>query len=383
MDDNESAENVVLVASAESILKSAPVRRTLEQRLVGDLKLSLTRAGYDSFSVEKDAARMVVRGIIDSHGAALFCARVFGVAYAAPAIMVPAKMDTVLSKIMETAGRALEPHQTFAIRCHRSSPSFLSRREIEVKGGSEVLHRLSGRHVSVKLKEPDVTISVDLAGDRVYIYHSKLIGPSGLPLSSQWKLLAVLDSGVLTLLAAYAMMRRGCLVELLIPQSYLIPELKIDTQLSLGRRLRALVTRPRYRAYGFNADQLKATGTDLGQDLAYLRARIRQTALVFAKRKHFRGLVLADVSGQIEHGREIPAANLSETEFKTSADAQLPIFQPLIGLDVADLLELAREVGISADELSAQLRTLVENSEARISGSASILEASAFEEIML
>jgi thiamine biosynthesis protein ThiI len=375
LDDKEPVQNVVLVASAESVLKSAPVRRTLEQRLVGDLKLSLTKAGYNEFSVERHAARIVIRGIQDSLGAAQCCSHVFGVAYAAPALMLPASLETVIEKIKETAEGILEPHQTFAIRCHRSSPSPLSRREIEVKGGSEVLQELSKLGISVKLKEPDVTISVDLAGERVYIYHSKLVGPSGLPLSSQWKLLAVLDSGVFTLLAAYAMMRRGCLVELLIPQSESMPLFKSDEQLNLARRLRALVTRQNYRAFVLQVDQLKTINPHHVDDSAYLRSLIRQAALELARRKHFKGIVCADVAGQIDYE--------SETDIKSPADWGPPVFQPLIGLDVVDLVELAREAGISSDELSNQFGMPPEISTAVNLGSARSQESLSFQEVML
>ena len=76
---------------------------------------------------------------------------------------------------------------------------------------------MKDQSVRVDLKKPDLTISVDLTGDMVYVYGNRTQGPGGLPISSQWKMLAVLDSGPLTVLAAYAMMRRGCLVELFIP----------------------------------------------------------------------------------------------------------------------------------------------------------------------
>lgn len=77
-------EPVLLVASAEFTLKSSPVRRTLEQRLIDDLKITLSRAGFEGFTIEKHAARIVVRDLHDTESAARSCAKVFGVAYAVP-----------------------------------------------------------------------------------------------------------------------------------------------------------------------------------------------------------------------------------------------------------------------------------------------------------
>ena len=245
-----SSEPVVLVASAEFTLKSSPVRRTLEQRLMDDLKVGLAgEKSLDAFRIEKDGGRITIRGIRNADDAARRCSRVFGVAYAAPAIMLPASMNTVIETIVKLAGEALKPGQSFAIRAHRATASPLSRREVEIKGGSEVLRSLKDNQVKVNLDTPDVTVFVDLVGDHAYVYRERLSGPGGLPLSSQWKMLAVLDSGPLSILAAYAMMRRGCLVEPLIPLSESISSFAKDQQFNLAHRLRDLVTRANYRGF--------------------------------------------------------------------------------------------------------------------------------------
>ena len=324
-------EPVIIVASAEFTLKSSPVRRTLEQRLIDDLRFALSRAGFKGFRVEKDTARLVVRGLHEARPGAQSCSRVFGVAYAAPAFLLQASMEAVLESIVNLANEALRSGQSFAIRAHRSSSSPLSRRDIELKGGSEVLQALKDRGVTVDLGHPDLTVHVDLAGERAYVYSEKLQGPGGLPISSQWKMLAVLDSGPLTLLAAYAMMRRGCLAELFVPISNALPYFASETQLNLARKLRELVTRPSYRVYTLDLEEL--LGERLGQhpDLTTTRRLVRVAAGKFASEKRFKGIILADVSGDIG-----PAGNLGV------GSAEVPVFTPLIGLEHEDLAEMCR-----------------------------------------
>ena len=58
-----------------------------------DIRVALTRSGLEGFSVEKEAGRIVVRGTKDAETVARLCAKVFGVAYAAPAVHLPASMD--------------------------------------------------------------------------------------------------------------------------------------------------------------------------------------------------------------------------------------------------------------------------------------------------
>lgn len=345
------SEPVVIVASAEFALKSSPVRRTLEDRLSDDLRSTLAKAAFAGFHIEKHAARIVIRGIEDTAFAARCCAKVFGVAYAAPATLLPASMDEVVLAITNVAEESLRRGQSFAIRAHRSSPIHISRRDVEVKGGSAVLQAFKNMGVKVDLEHPDLTVLVDLAGDHAYVYRSKLVGPGGLPLSSQWRMLAVLDSGPLSILAAYVMMRRGCLVELLIPISQHSPLFEKKQQLRFAQILGGFVARPNYKAFIVEFDPQLEVGKNLSR--VECRHLARTMGMQVAKEKKFKGIVLSDVVGEITHESQIRDAN--ET---------LPVFTPLIGMDEGDLLELCAMTGISREDLSLQLHLEEETSRA-------------------
>ena len=336
---SEVAQSVVLVASSEFTLKSSPVRRTLEQRLIDDLKFSLTRARFEGFRIEKEAARLVVIGAKGPGNPAIPCSRAFGVAYAAPAqLLINVSLKDVTGTIVDLAQQRLQTGQSFAVRAHRSTPGKVSRREVEVNGGAEVLKAMKQRGVTVDLDHPNLTFYVDLVGEDAYVYCERLQGPGGLPLSSQWKMLAVLDSGSLSILAAYAMMRRGCVVELFVPTSARISGLSVRTQLNLARRLDSLVTRPNYKAFALEIDQLlEKASEDIYARSGDWKHFVRFLAARFAKEKRFRALVLGDVSGNLDAS--------------TVTEAELPVFNPLLGLEMEDLDELASLAGISSGEL--------------------------------
>ena len=339
---SDLTEPVILVASAEFTLKSSPVRRTLEQRLLDDLRFALSRAGFTGFRLEKHAARLVVRGLKtmrEAKDGAKSCSEVFGVAYAAAATLLPASLESVLQSVVELADEQLRSGQSFAIRAHRSEPGSLSRREVELKGGSQIILALKGKGVRVDLEAPDVTIHVDLVGEEAYLYGERLEGPGGLPLSSQWKMLAVLDSGPFTLLAAYAMMRRGCLAHLFIPLSNINQAFATENQMEHARNLRRLVTRPNYKAYTFNYDQLIQGLPKDQSDQSTAKFLVRLAAAKFAEEKRFKGIIFADVAGEIE---------LAET--LRAAAPNVAVFTPLIGLTKEDLSEMASLAGISSRE---------------------------------
>jgi thiamine biosynthesis protein ThiI len=345
----------VLIASSEFTLKSSPVRRTLEQRLIDDLKVCLTRNGFDGFRMEKDAGRIIVRGAQEAESAARCCARVFGVAYAAPAIILPVSMESVMEAILRLATEALKPTESFSIRAHRATSSPLSRREVEIKGGAEVLRTLKSKAVKVDLTNPDVTIFVDLVGDHAYVYSERLTGPGGLPLSSQWRMLLILDSGPLSILAAYSMMRRGCLVEPLLPLSDRGPFFARDAQFHLMRKLRELVTRSSYRTFTIDFDKLVGGG-QIGS-LGYPEAKrlVRSAGANLATKKKFRGIVFSDVAGELDTLSEFLSDHVGP-----------PIFQPLIGLTSEELVDMCKHVDLTREDLLSQLE--LENQTSSSSG---------------
>jgi adenylyl- and sulfurtransferase ThiI len=292
-------------------------------------------AGFVNFTTEKHEGKIVIRGITDTALAARTIARIFGVAYACPATRIPCSMESIMSEIVSTASETMSSGQSFAIRCHRSSRNSISTQEVARKGGSEVLNKLVGKNVRVNLSAPDVAISVDLSEKNAFVYTSKQRGPGGLPLSSQWKMLAILDSGPLSLFAAYVMMRRGCLAQLLIPVHGTDDSSALSKQLRLARKLRSFVTRENYPAF-----IIELAFGDISKQIA------RMLALEIAKEHHFRGIILADIVGQIAFHKRLAERSL---------ELGVPVFQPLIGFDRDDLMNLGRVFDIEQPEIEAAL----------------------------
>jgi adenylyl- and sulfurtransferase ThiI len=163
-------------------------------------------------------------------------------------------------------------------------------------------------------------------------------------------MLAVLDSGPLTILAAYTMMRRGCMVELLIPSSKATEYFNKERQLQLAAKLRSLVTRSAYKAFIINMDSCST-------EYAYAKSRIRNVALQVAKENRFRGVIFSDITGDL---------NLLSLRDQTAENSMRPAaFYPLLAFGIADLLELGRSVGISESDLLSQITLERESSRYR------------------
>jgi len=139
-------------------------------------------------------------------------------------------------------------------------------------------------------------------------------------------MLGVLDSGALSLLAAYVMMRRGCLTQLLIPCSTTDPRFEPNRQVEFARKIRKFVTRENYPCLILQVDEVPQ-GTSI----------IRHIGLELAKKRRFRGLVLADIGGTI---------TIDGSLSRRSQVLDLPIFQPLIGFTEVDLQEFSQVLGV-------------------------------------
>ena len=332
----QAADPVVLVATSEFTLKSTPVRRTLEQRLVDDLKFGLRRSELDCSRVEKEAARLVVFGSKSTEEAAKVCSRIFGVAYATSAqLLTDPTLDDITETVVRMALGCVSNNQSFAVRAHRSTTGVISGRDVELEVGSKVLRELKGRGVRVDLDHPDHTFYVDLVGSDVFVYSEKIRGPGGLPLSAEWKILGVLDRGPFSILAAVAMMRRGCTVELLIPVSDTLERFSSISQMRFAEKLGRLVTRPNYKALMLALDELPQGGPYGGTEL------MRMLAVRVAREKRFRGVVFGDISG-----------NLSSLFRFGCGGEGVPVFYPLLGFEWAEFEDLGRLAGIDPSELS-------------------------------
>jgi thiamine biosynthesis protein ThiI len=323
--------------------------------LIDDLKFALRRENVDHSRVEKEAGRFVVFGTKQADLAAAICRKVFGVAYAAQAVLLTnPKLDDIVQSTTEMAREQLSPGDSFAIRAHRSTSGLISRHSVEIEAGTAVLRAFKDRGVSVDLDRPDVTFYVDLVGSDAYLYSRKLRGPGGLPLSAQWKMLAVLDSGPLSVLAAVAMMRRGSVVELFIPVSNMIPHLSSEAQLALAQRTGKLVTRPNYKAFVMKVDELPVGRRMMPSGW---RDFVRASAVKFARENRFKGLIFGEISGDL--------SSLNSY----SGLSPLPIFYPLLGLEEEDITELSRLAGFEAREALSEwdsgLRSHASQSEMR------------------
>ncbi|MBN3037301.1 MAG: hypothetical protein JW834_02555 [Candidatus Diapherotrites archaeon] len=183
----------------EMFLKSEPVRRRWEGVLVSNIQKALPDA-----QVRVSQKRLFVESEED---VSPLLSRVFGVHSFSPVKKVVDDLDAI-----KEAALSLVRNGSFAVRANRGWKGFhLTSQELEREVGAFVKERTGN---AVNLSSPDQTIRIDVLKDAAYVFDAVIPGAGGLPLGVSGRLL-VRNDGTDSLAAAWMMMKRGCVVDVL------------------------------------------------------------------------------------------------------------------------------------------------------------------------
>ena len=199
----------VLVRFGEIGIKSAPVRRQMEERLRTNIENALLRRRVEGH-VRRLGPRLWMTGP-DVAALVDVATHTFGVVSASPAIVVDSSMEAMGG----AAAKAALAHDwdTFGVRPTRTGEHTYKSQDVGIRVGSAIYEaaQAAGRSPRVDLDDPDLEVHVEVRDDKAWIMTEKAPGPGGLPLGSQGKVVVLL-SDTASALAAWMMMRRGCAV---------------------------------------------------------------------------------------------------------------------------------------------------------------------------
>ena len=97
--------------------------------------------------------------------------------------------------------------KTFAVRCKRTGKQGFTSVEVERKVGGALLARTEA--AGVKLKNPEVTVDLEIAGERLFVIGRRHSGLGGFPVGSIDPVLSLISGGFDSPVASYLTMKRG------------------------------------------------------------------------------------------------------------------------------------------------------------------------------
>ncbi|MEV4257401.1 tRNA uracil 4-sulfurtransferase ThiI [Spirillospora sp. NPDC049652] len=226
---------------------------------------------------------------------------------------------------------------SFAVRSKRRDKRFpLTSTELDRQVGGKI-NDVYGN--PVKLKNPDITVSIEIDRDEAFVFSGGVPGAGGLPVGMSGRALVLMSGGIDSPVAAYRMMRRGLRVDYLhfSGMPFTGPE-SIYKAYALVRELDKYQGGSRLFVvpFGKAQQQIKSSGADRLAVIAQRRLMLR-TGELLAHRMRGAALITGDALGQVSSQT---LANITALD-----DAvELPILRPLVGMDKTEIMDQARRI---------------------------------------
>lgn len=316
-------------------------RDYFEQRLVQNIRTALKDVGvrqvqnlHSRIRVElpPEASAEVVRDRL---------VRICGIANFSLGRTIPLhleKPDLEALFAVAIAELAAQSFRTFRVTAKRADKRLaLTSMEIEKAVGAAICERTDK---TVSLKNPDVTVYVELLSKEAFCSAEKVEGPGGMPVGVSGQVACLISGGIDSPVAAYRMIKRGCQASFIhfsgrplvsrASEEKVRDLLRILTQYQYASRLFII-------PFGEIQREIVLNSPAPFRVVLYRRLMVRITEEL-ARREQCWALVTGDSLGQV-------ASQTPQNLCAIEDAAELPILRPLIGMDKREIIDEARRIG--------------------------------------
>ncbi len=332
--------------SGEVTTKAPRTRARFVRRLVQNLEDGLSSAGVE-FRIDRQWSRIYVEtderaepGATGAAGpAADIIRRTFGVHSVSAVERRPwSELSDLVAAGHELFADAVAG-RTFAVRARRTgdrSKIPVRSKALEIELGAALLPHAR----KVDLGHPEVTVSVEVHAREAYFFRGRVLGPSGLPLGTEDRALALVSGGFDSAVASWMMLRRGVALE------YVFFNLGgAAHELGVLRVMKVIAERwshgehPRLHSVDFRpvVAELQATVTPRYWQVVLKRQMLR-AAQSLARRLRAGALVTGEAIGQV-------SSQTPQNLAVISRPIELPILRPLLAFNKEEIIDRAREIG--------------------------------------
>ncbi|WP_165171584.1 tRNA uracil 4-sulfurtransferase ThiI [Adlercreutzia sp. ZJ242] len=340
-------QRIVLVHYHEIGLKGHN-RASFEMRLLRNLESLL--GAFPVVTIHRIAGRLLVflkEGT--SHDTANACADAIlgvpGVARVSCGFKCERDLDVMGTAAREALSEA-GSFESFKVSARRNHTDFAidsmcMNREI----GSVLCEAFPDK--KVRMKDPDVTVGVEVVQNAAYVYARSVRGIGGLPVGSSGVVVSLLSSGIDSPVALWRMARRGAVCVGVHfsgrPQTSDASEFLVD---DIARVLEktGCIARVYVVPFGDCQREISVLAPPSLRIILYRRLMFK-VAERLARRERAGALVTGESLGQV-------ASQTLDNIRATDAAVDLPVFRPLIGTDKIEIIEQAQRLGTF--EISSQ-----------------------------
>ncbi len=333
--------NTIVVRYSELALKGKN-RNWFEDMLMKNIRKHLTNLGKTR--VSKIYGRIIVETEGSPNKTLTILKYIPGIANFS--LAVPANHDLEeISKIGIELCKKHLPENTdtpirFKVSARRSAKEIpQNSQEIAMLVGGKVLEAFP--QLKVDLTNPEMELGIEIwSRERSILYLEKIQGQGGLPCGTSGPVMSFISGGIDSPVASWFMMKRGCKTTYIHFHSYpFIGEQSRQKVIDLVTHLSRFQPKSTLYVVPFAAIQkaIKESCDEKNRTILYRRLMFR-IAEELKKKIKIQAYVTGEAVGQV-------ASQTLENLACTQDAASIPVLRPLIGMDKAEITELAKKIG--------------------------------------
>ena len=271
---------------------------------------------------------------------------IFGIQSISPVYIVEKDMELAKKVVLDLLSQEDLEGKTFKIMTRRSDHTFeMDTNQINLFLGDAVLEAFP--EIKVQLKQPDITVRIDVRREHLMVSLKTIQGAGGLPVGTSGRAMLMLSGGIDSPVAGYLAMKRGMEIQCV---HFASPPYTSPQALEKTKLLAAKIAR-----FGGSIQFLTVPFSRIQEEIkksvpeAYLMTIMRRFMLRITDqlRENARALAIANGEsvGQV-------ASQTLDSMVAINDVTNTPIIRPVATMDKLDIIKVAEE--IDTFELSTQ-----------------------------
>ncbi|MBO4876482.1 MAG: tRNA 4-thiouridine(8) synthase ThiI [Ruminococcus sp.] len=331
-------KEIVLVKYGEMALKGLN-KKTFEDMLTKNIKRRIKSLGsfvctsaQSTLYIDPQDESIDLSEVVDRVG------KIFGIAALCRACVCEKDFSDVCTKSVEYLTDVLSYAKTFKVNAKRSDKAFpMKSPEICTELGAVLLEKFP--NLSVDVKNPEVTVTVEIRDTNAYVHAENIKGAGGLPVGSSGKALLLLSGGIDSPVAGWMMAKRGVQIDAI---HYVSPPYTSDRA-----RLKVEQLCEKLTDYCGGIAFYCVPFTELQEAIRdhcpeefftiIMRRLMMEIAQRIAAKDNSLALITGESVGQV-------ASQTMAAMACTDAVCRIPVFRPCVGMDKTEIIEIARRI---------------------------------------
>ena len=331
--------DIILVKLGEIILKGLN-RRYFEQKLMANMRRRLSHIGkFRVYCIQSTVYVEAQEDNADIDAAFEALQNVFGIVALVRAAACEKDKDAIAALAKEYLRDEMLRAKSFKVESKRSDKSFpMTSIELSQYVGGELNEAYPD--VKVDVHEPELIVHIEVRDLAAYVHGAPVPGAGGMPVGCNGTAVTLLSGGIDSPVSSYMIAKRG--VHLIPVHFFSFPYTSQQAKekvIELAQIITAYCGKMTMEIVPFTHIQEEIRDKCPEEYFTLIMRRfMMRIAQRIALDNNAKAIVTGENLGQV-------ASQTMEAMSSTQAVLQLPVLQPLIGMDKEEIVRLARKIG--------------------------------------